>query len=535
MMQGKIWVESKEGVGSNFQFTARFGLQEGEASSRRIVMTELGDLHVLIIDDNASAREIMSSMLNSFGLQTEQADNGEKALKMLKEVDANNPFSLILMDWKIPKMDGVEITQILQSDVDIKNQPRIIMVTAYGKEDVERAAQDINLSHILTKPVTPSQLHDAIMLAMGHKVIDTARKGSRHQDFDQAISHLRGARVLLVEDNEINQELAMELLSSNDILVEVAGDGQQALDMLLDNQLHHPFDGVLMDCQMPVMDGYEATQKLRELPQFKDLPILAMTANAMAGDREKVLDAGMNDHIAKPININDMFNVMSNWITPSRPLDSKPDSSINQFSESHTDFEIPEMSGIDTASGLATCQNNNKLYHKLLLKFRDHEADFQQRFQAAQNDSDSSSATRCAHTLKGVAANIGARAVQKSAEALESACKEARSSEIIDEQLAIVINHLSKVLDALTVLSSQSSSDSDADGTLDTEFFKSLVLQLKALLEDDNVEAGEVVAELEALPGINEYRMTLKSLSKAISGYDFEEALKVLVTLLSKV
>jgi CheY-like chemotaxis protein len=304
----------------------------------------------------------------------------------------------------------------------------------------------------------------------------------------------------------------------------VANDGQQALDLLAKDN----FDGVLMDCQMPVMDGYEATGKLREQERFKDLPILAMTANAMAGDREKVLAAGMNDHIAKPINVEEMFTIMARWITPSEPQE---EIFIPETEEITTEQEIPELPGINVAAGLATTQNNHKLYRKLLLKFRKSETDFIDTFRKAMTDDDMEAAQRYAHTLKGVAGNIGAEEVQQAAAALESACKENSTPEKLDQLLEQVAAALSPMLAGLAVLEQTGTVTQTQDQAVDLEKRDALVSQLRALLEDDDTDAADVIEQLEEMAGTGDHTRVLQQLATAIGEYDFDQALAELDTL----
>ncbi|MBW1749631.1 MAG: response regulator, partial [Deltaproteobacteria bacterium] len=525
MMGGEIWVESEAGTGSTFHFTAELGKQQGVPSKRRSVTTELGDLRVLVVDDNGTAREILSAMLDGFGLRVDQAVNGASALELLEAAGDNDPYKLVLMDWKMPGMDGVETTRTIQSDHQLTEIPTVIMVTAYGKDDACRTAEDVNISSFLTKPVTSSTLHDAIMLAMGHEVISETRTGNRSDQADAAIAGLRGAHVLLVEDNEINQELAMELLTSNGISVQVANDGQEALDLLAKDN----FDGVLMDCQMPIMDGYKATRKLREQERFKNLPVLAMTANAMAGDREKVLAAGMNDHIAKPINVQEMFTIMARWITPSEPLEEAVFFEADEVADEEKIQEFLKLPGINVAAGLATTQNNHKLYRKLLLKFRNSEADFVDKFRKALTDKDMEAAIRYAHTLKGVAGNVGAEDVQQAAADLESACNENTAPDEIEQLLKNVAAALSPMLAGLSLLE-QPGTPTPAR-TVDPEKRNALLVQLRALLEDDDTDATEVIEELEELAGTEAHKNVLQQLATAIGEYDFDQALAELDTL----
>jgi signal transduction histidine kinase/DNA-binding response OmpR family regulator/HPt (histidine-containing phosphotransfer) domain-containing protein len=533
MMDGEIWVESQQAEGSTFHFTAKMGKQQGEASKCHSKTTELGDLRVLVVDDNASAREILGAMLVSFGVRVDMVESGQIALQKIEQSnaphktddatdDATDPYKLVLMDWKMPDLDGIETTRALQSNSQLTETPAVLLVTAYGREDAGEAAVDINISGFLTKPLTHSTLHEALMSAMGYKVIDGNRSSDRQGESESAIAKLRGARVLLVEDNEINQELAMELLSSNGILVEVANNGREALDILQKNK----FDGVLMDCQMPVMDGYEATRRLRAQERFKDLPVLAMTANAMAGDRDKVLEAGMNDHIAKPINVREMFAIMAKWITPSEPL--RESAASHQSVINSETIKIPQLPGIDIAAGLATCQGNRTLYQKLLIKFRHGQADFVEQFREAQQSDDPQAATRCAHTLKGVAGNIAAADVQKAAEALEFACKENKESDEIDRLMESVSQALSPVMAGLETLTETAVSSQKSVETLNPEKFQSLLMQLRELLEEDDTDSAEIIESLEDLPGIELYLSELKRLSKAVGEYDFEMALEEL-------
>ncbi len=525
LMHGEIWVESESEVGSTFSFTARFGWKPGAASRRRASATGMSDVRVLVVDDNATNREIIQSMLISFGLRVDLADSGSLALSQIENADQQDPYRLLLMDWRMPEQDGVSTIRELESKLELIAPPAVIMMTAYGREEVSDAAVGLNISSFLTKPVTASTMLDAIMLGLGQEVIRETRVRNRQGKADEALAKLRGAKILLVEDNEINQELALELLTSNGLKVETANDGQEALDALAIND----FDGVLMDCQMPVMDGYHATGKIREQERFKKLPVLAMTANAMAGDRDKVLAAGMNDHIAKPINVQEMFTVMAKWITPSSPIDELAVAT----KEILKGDEIPELPGINVIAGLATCQENHKLYRKLLLKFSQSESDFVDQFHKAQRDDDPEAAARCAHSLKGVAGNIGATEVQSAAEALENGCKDGLPVAQIDILLEGVGSALLPVLEGLTQLKKSDSSTAVQAEKLDLKQFKLRLSDLRRLLEDDDTDATEVIEELEELPGISVYAANLKSLGKAIGAYEFELALRELDELIA--
>ena len=530
MMGGKIWLESEAGKGTTFHFTAHFGKQQTEMPQTTTRASVLGDLRILVVDDNATARDILTTMLASFGLHVDQASSGDAAKTILEEADEKNPYELVLMDWKMPGMDGLEVTRTIQNNKALSEIPTVIMVTSYGREEARKAATGVDVSGFLTKPVKPSSLLDAIMLAMGRVAISDSRNNSRQLKSSATIEGLRGANILLVEDNEINQELALELLQSNGLTVVVANDGIEALSQLKTED----FDGVLMDIQMPIMDGYEATRKIRQQEQFKDLPVIAMTANAMAGDKEKVLGAGMNDHIAKPINVNDMFNTMAKWITPANPQSvTGVEVDATDKEETLAGLTWPELPGINVSAGLAITQGNMALYRKLLIKFRANYAEFSTEFQSAQKSDDTEAGIRLAHTLKGVAGNIGATQIQEAARALEQASLNGQAD--IEELLQHVVTALEPVINNLAVLDKAGLNKTGiakaAAGKFDNEQVNGLLSRLRELLENDDADAMEIIDKLEELPTPAIDQALLKQLLNTVSEYDFDGALIVLIAL----
>jgi PAS domain S-box-containing protein len=522
LMGGEIWAESEPGKGSTFSFTAWLERQTGEVRRRHRAEADLDGLRVLLADDNATAREILGKMLSSFGFVVDFAASGKAALAMLEQAGADKPYPLVLMDWRMEGMDGVEATRRIKSHESLPLIPKVIMVTAYGREDAISAAKNVAMDGLLTKPVTSSSLLDTIMLAMGCEQGGSVRTTRRSDVAREVKAKLRGAHVLLVEDNEINQELALELLTISGISVEVACNGQEALDLLAERD----FDGVLMDCQMPVMDGFTATRKIREQDKFRDLPVLAMTANAMAGDREKCLDAGMNDHITKPINVNEMFGTMARWITPANqgkaPLTEikGPDTALNV---------MPDIPGVDIKAGLATAQGNQALYRRLLLKFRDSQSEFAAEFAAARGDADDTAATRCAHTLKGVAANVGATQVREAAGLLESACLAGQAEPEIDVFLEQACAALEIVIPALAALDGgePDGSDEATPVAVDPVLVASLLVRLAELLEDCDADAAEIVDELRPLAANSPQRNNFRRIEKLVEDYEFDDALEI--------
>ncbi|GAA5315250.1 MAG: hypothetical protein AseanaTS_04540 [Candidatus Pelagadaptatus aseana] len=512
LMGGEISCESAPGQGSTFTFSAKLTISS--ANIARADISDIAPMRVLVVDDNSSSREIIGSILDRFGLRVELATNGLDALGVLEQAEQEGvPYDLVIMDWKMPELDGIETTRLIQNDDKLSTPPTIIMVTAYGRESAVEAASQVDIKGFLTKPVTPSTLLDTILLAKGKEIAISTRSGDREEEIEQASLKLAGARVLLVEDNDINMELAVDVLERQNISVATAINGQEALDKLATEQ----FDGVLMDCQMPVMDGYEATGKIREQDQFRDLPILAMTANAMAGDKEKVLAAGMNDHIAKPIQRRELFMTMARWITPAQPANPK----AKRLPDNATATALPDIEGINVGAGLETCQGNSELYVSLLRKFAHREADFKQRFLDSMTDNDEQTKARVAHTLKGVAANIAANEVQQAAAALELQCSEERPDAEILATLDVVQAKLERVIPNILAGLPDDQPAIPADSSQSQESFD----HLRQLLADSDAEALTAVNKLRGFYADDADMVALlEAIADAVDQFDFEQA-----------
>jgi two-component system, sensor histidine kinase and response regulator len=519
MMGGEIEVESEPGKGSTFIFSASFKL--GPARERKgslIVPDELLELRVLVVDDNATSRRILSDLLKSFGVAHGESASGEEAieeLRMASSIDA--PYGLVLMDWMMPVMNGIEASRRILADERLKTKPKIIMVTAYDIDELQGLAEKEGIQFFLVKPITPSTLFDTILMCFDQLKPKAQVELESKIEFDKS---LRGLHILLVEDNEINQEVAQEILEQAGIQVTVANDGREGVDLLFENP--QTFDGVLMDIQMPVMGGYDAAREIRKDEHFKDLPVIAMTANAMAGDREKALDAGMNDYVAKPINVGVLYKTLTKWIKLKQPALTEnesipattktPDEDINGLEP------IPVFPGIDTALGLERVIGNKRLYRKILSKFIETHEDTIDEIRKYLKQGDHETAHRLAHTLKGVAGNIGAEGLFNAADELDMAIMEEKENagliSAAEEILSTVIEGIKQFQEHTSVETVEVNSDE----------VTSFIAKLNIILQNDETVDTDVLDKLSNDFAGTPYEKHFGQVRRMIGQYDYKAA-----------
>ena len=453
LMGGEVGVTSVPGSGSTFWFTVRLGIS---TLPRRVLLPnpDLRGRRVLVVDDNAHARTVLRSMLETMTFRVADVASGSAAIRALQSAEAaGEPFDIVYLDWRMPTMDGMETARKIRT-LGLVPNPILLMVSAHGREEMVHEAETLGLSGVLVKPVSPSMLFDTTMQALGESRPESRFGALGASTGIELLKAVQGARILLAEDNDINQQLARELLEDAGFSVDVAENGQVALDRVQQSA----YDLVLMDMQMPVMDGVEATLAIRRIPRLRALPIVAMTANAMAEDRQSCLDAGMNDFLSKPIDPDGLWRMLVKWI----PERDSTDSTDSAFSTSGNSTSLPPatataspdngsglpegLEGLDVQGGLSHMMGKKSLYLAMLHRYVAGQRDCAHNIRLALAAGDAATAERAAHTLRGVSGTIGAKGVSSLAGAVEMAIHDQQGS----DKIAQAINELASPLDTLT-------------------------------------------------------------------------------------
>jgi CheY-like chemotaxis protein/HPt (histidine-containing phosphotransfer) domain-containing protein len=433
MMGGTIWVESTPGVGSKFIFTAQFCKSKQVYRKKLNKINELNGCRVLAVDDCASSLQILKSYLESFTFKVEAVSSGEEALaRAIRADEDGQPFSLAIIDWKMPQMDGLELARKLSQMTRVR--PKVLLISAGGQDELAILPDEGLVNGVLAKPFQQSKLYDAIARVAGVEQSMTGQfKIFGAQINPEWLQQIRGAHLLLVEDNEINQQVARELLEGFGIVVKLAENGVQAITILAEEV----FDGVLMDMQMPVMDGVTATREIRKNPKFAQLPVIALTANVMVSDQSEYLNAGMNDHIGKPIDPYKLAATLARWIHPSRSIEVPPSPPVPVAPPTVpvvSQESLPDLPAMNVAESVRRIGGKVSVYYMLLDKFRKSEHNAVGRVRDALAADDLKTAVRVAHSLKGIAGTLGAESLQDQAGLLETSLAGGMSDDV-DAQL----------------------------------------------------------------------------------------------------
>jgi PAS domain S-box-containing protein len=515
LMGGAVGVESESGKGSTFWFTARLGLGTGKARELK-PRADLRGLQVLVVDDNEAARLVMKDMLESMSFAVTAVASGEAALKALNQHD----YALAFLDWQMPGMDGIETARRIRA-MALAQPPKLVIVTAFGREEVMQEIKGAGLEDALIKPVNPSLLFDTAMRLLGEETsAATQSLQIAPSALEAQLPRIAGARLLVVEDNEINQQVAYELLTGAGFIVTLADNGQDAIEKI--KAASQPFDLVLMDMQMPVMDGITATKELRKTFDPKALTIVAMTANAMQQDKERCLEAGMQDFVTKPIEPEELWRALLQWVPAKRNADPGQGLVASQGL-----VHLPiRIQGLDTAQGLRRVMNKPDSYMALLRKYLEGQSKALAELERAIAAKDMETAVRLAHTLKGVSGNIGATQAQKAAETLERALR----GQGLEEEVALHLKALARVLNPLLAQLREQLPPTDVQRqtvAVDAAHLQEVTQTLRHLLAEMDSDAADLL-EREADLLSSALGEPFKQIEAALKRYDFDDALRQL-------
>ena len=512
LMGGEVGVDSVFGEGSRFWLDVALKKNSKDTS---VLLPEptLRGCRALVIEDNPSARQALCDMLRSMTFKVDASSSGPEGIEQFR---SNPTYDVVFVDWRMPGMDGIQAIRAMKSLTTDAPAPAYILVTAYGREDVLREAESADVDDILIKPLNPSQLFDSVVRVLRHRA-GVTESIARDEEFATPIGQpgLEGRRVLVVEDNDLNRDVAIDLLQAIGLSVDTVENGALALNALARSS----YDAVLMDVQMPVMDGYTAAREYRRRAPDSDLPIIAMTANAMSGDRERCLEAGMNDHVAKPVDPDDLYAVLSRWLggsPPARPDAAGPAAAVEALPFVHAT--------VDSEAGLRRVLGRRDRYIEMLTRYADGQEGVADRISDLLAAGDMAAAEREAHTAQSVAGNIGAVEIAGRAKAIEKAIRANRPSQEVAALIESLRAAIPPVLDGIRALigpSPQAEAPPSEHGVGEVD---ALLSRLLAMLEEDDAEALDLLASdgPAIRAGIGEKRYA--PLAKAVQAFDFASA-----------
>ncbi len=524
LMGGKMQVESEIGEGTCFTFNANFIIDKF-ADDTPVKFTGIEELRVLVVDDQPVARQVLCGLLNALHVGTalmpmgvDAVECGEKALLMVQNAEREgNPYKLLLLDWVMPGMDGAHFLKGLQQ-AELVFLPTIAVVSAYDSDVLREEIQRVSIStFFLAKPVLPEMLRDLLL-----KLPWVAAENGTSCDVASLSANLAGMRVLLVEDNPINQELAVELLKLKGVTVEVASHGRQALE-IMDAHVSDYYDMILMDLQMPVMDGYETTRRLRADKRYAELPIVAMSAHVMEEERERCKIIGMQDHVSKPIEPDTLYAVLARFYKAERRVTPsfKVEASVNVPSQLHE--KLSHIEGLNAVEGLRRAGNKPDLYYWLLQKFVLDHADVPAQIELAVLEERWEDAERLAHTMKGLLGSMGAKTLQQRAESLVHVLKKRHTDwqESLSELTALYNPFVAALFELISEKQTNVCAEEEKVCGASLPLWFS---EFEAQLNEGNFKATDLWATGKSeLRGVFSDK-TINSISKTLDNFDFSRA-----------
>ncbi|HEV3298339.1 MAG TPA: response regulator [Planctomycetaceae bacterium] len=539
LMGGDLAFESEPGRGTTFFFTAQLGVQAGQETPTATLPVGLRDRKVLVVEDTASSRELIETFLTSFAIPYASVDTAEKGLEIVRQQngsDAKDPIGLVLLDWLLPGMSGLDAAVRIRSQHPIRDLPIVVMSAYAGKEE-EAQCEEAGVNVFLPKPITPSSLFNAIVDAEGLSPLADGRKPSTEVE-----AEFSGTRILLAEDNETNQFVALELLGGLGVELEIAANGREAVAMAQNK----PYAAILMDMQMPVMDGLEATRRIRQVAALRDLPIIAMTANAMKTDVQACLSAGMNDFVSKPIERGSLVQSLRRWLPlrgsgaatadgDTRGLPKSVAAPILSAAAS-SQTAIPVLEGIDLAETVRRLAIPFERLRPVLLRFADGQQQTLEDLRAAVAANDATGARNHAHAFAGAAGNLGAEKLQQTARDLELVARKG------DSDLADLFRQVEQAAETVfrSIESLRTEQPRPVAPTVrpsppgDPELLRAHLEHLQSVLASGDLSGSSAI--LEAISQIDvpgELRLSITRLKEFIEGYEYDRASEVVVQLLA--
>ncbi len=501
LMGGRIWVESQKGVGSKFMFELELQKRENKH-----VFNHFTGKKILLVDDNKIWHDILENILKMFDLEVDHAYSGEEAV--LKAYNKENYYDLILMDWNMPKMDGIEATKEINRQFKMHHPKNgklplsVIMISSFRQESIVKSAKNAGIEIFLQKPINPSILNDILSSIFIDDFKAVHSDVTSITQVQSSIESLSGSHILLVEDNETNQEIVLGLLEESGIHIDIANNGQEAIDKYKNNS----YELILMDIQMPVMDGFEATKRIRQIDQ--NIPIVALTANAMKEDIEKTNAIGMNAHLSKPIDVEELYNILLKYIS------KKVDIKENHTKNSKNNITMPNFKHIDIQIGLSYLGESKPLYLKVLNNFKRDYIDID----LVQLDDEAFK--RVIHTIKGLSANIGATKLHKLAKEMDSSHDKTL--------LPDLTKALNDVLEDLSILEEKNDTINEGKEVLTPERREELFLKLKQAVGTKKIKASKAVLdELSQYTLMGEDKKIFEEVSLLINKFRFKEAIQL--------
>ncbi|MCP5310240.1 MAG: response regulator [Zoogloeaceae bacterium] len=514
LMDGSISVDSRPGAGSVFRFNVWCGLAGAFPATPRRLPGVLEKLRVLVVDDHPSTREVLQRLLQAMPLRTDVADSGAEALAAVHAADGSDPYGLVLMDLRMPGMDGIEACSRLKRASGLSSPPLVVMISAYGDAQAQEQAVAVGADGFVSKPVTASSLLDAIMNVFGAAPVMASLPADALPG-----DALAGLAVLVVEDNLVNQDVARGLLERVGATVSIASNGREALMLLNGGQQR--FDAVLMDLQMPEMDGFAAIRAIRADPRLNGLPVIAMTAHAMEDERRRCFAAGMNEHVPKPIDATLLVSVIRRLTgrTGAATATSQDDTA-----------GLPTLPGINGASALRRMGGDRSGYLQLLDLFLRGHRHSGAAIRKAIETGDKADAQQQVHALRGAAANIGAAGLAESSRVLEQALREDQDT---TSALAAFGTALDAVLGMLAERLPDEPGDLGTEGPLDAELLESALRRLETLLASADGDATREFRRIRPALVQRYGALSCGPLAEAVQNYDYDEALARLRALMS--